>query len=253
MATLLTLATASILLASGVSAHGFVQYITTAEGIQYRGYDPGFRFSNPAPSVPGWYADNPDIGFVPPQSFQNPDIICHKSSRPGQDYVNVKAGSNITLQWLTWPESHVGPIIDYLAPCPSTGCTNVNKEELKFVKVAQKALKPGVTSSTNWLQAWVVDDFIRNDFKWTFTVPRDLKSGQYVLRHEILALHSAWDTNGAQAYPQCINLNVTGGGQTEIKGGVEATKFYTAEDPGIHINVYSGLTEYPVPGPALWR
>jgi len=57
----------------------------------------GSRFQNPAPSVPRWYADNPDIGFVPLQSFQNADIICHKSSRPGQDYVNVRAGSNITL------------------------------------------------------------------------------------------------------------------------------------------------------------
>jgi len=96
--------------------------------------------------------------------------------------------------------------------------------------------------------------FIHNDFKWTFQVPYDLKAGEYVLRHEILALHGGWDTNGAQAYPQCINLRVTGSGNTEIKGGGRSpATFYGAEDLGIHINVYSGLTQYPFPGPALWR
>jgi len=249
---LLTFAAVALLAAKGTSAHGFVQYID-ADGTRYRGYDPGFRFQNPAPSVPGWYADNPDIGFVPPQSFQNADIICHKSSRPGQDLVNVRAGSNITLIWYTWPESHVGPIIDYLAPCPAGGCANVNKEDLKFVKVAQQGLKSTTTPSTDWLKAWVVDDFIKNDFKWTFTVPHDLKAGEYVLRHEILALHSGWDTNGAQAYPQCINLRVTGSGKTEIKEGASPTTFYKADDPGVHINVYSGLAQYPFPGPEVWR
>jgi len=249
---LLTLAAAVLLTAKGVAAHGFVQYID-AGGSRYRGYDPGFRFQSPAPSVPGWYADNPDIGFVPPQSFQNADIICHKSSTPGQDYVNVRAGDNITLQWYTWPESHVGPIIDYLAPCPASGCTTVKKEELKFVKVAQQALKPSATAGTDWLKAWIIDDFIQGGFKWTFKVPSDLKAGKYVLRHEILALHSAWDVNGAQAYPQCINLNVSGGGNTEITGGSSPTTFYTAKDAGMNINVYNGLTQYPFPGPALWR
>ncbi|KAK0702373.1 glycoside hydrolase [Lasiosphaeris hirsuta] len=235
----------------GCAAHGFVQYID-GEGIRYRGYDPGFRFQTPAPEVPGWYANNTDIGFVPPQSFQDADIICHKSAVPGHDYVNVQAGSNITLQWLTWPESHVGPIIDYLASCPERGCIDIDKKDLHFVKIAQQALKPGITSNTSWLKAWVIDDFIHRDFKWHVQVPDNLPAGTYVLRHEIIALHSAWDVNGAQAYPQCINLNVTTGGSRRITGGVPATSFYGAEDPGIHINVYNGMTDYPFPGPGLW-
>jgi len=76
---------AALLAAKGVYAHGYVQYIT-ANGVQSLGYDPGFRFQNPAPAVAGWYANNPDIGFVPPTSYDNADIICHKSSQPGQKY-----------------------------------------------------------------------------------------------------------------------------------------------------------------------
>ncbi|KAK4113186.1 lytic polysaccharide monooxygenase [Canariomyces notabilis] len=151
--------------------------------------------------------------------------------------------------------------MDYLAPCPAAasasggGCTTVSKEELRFVKVAQAGLKRGVTPATDWLKAWVTDDLIKDNFRWTFQVPKDLKSGMYVLRHEIIALHSAWDVEGVQAYPQCINLNVTDGGSTEITGGESATTFYTQGEPGLHINVYNGFNEggYPFPGPALWR
>lgn len=251
---LATLASLLLLGAAQVAAHGFVQYII-ADGVQYRGYDPGFRYQDPPPRVPGWYANNTDIGFVAPQSFGDPDIICHKSARPGEEHVRVRAGSNVTLRWLTWPESHVGPILDYLAPCPDSGCAGdaLDKTQLAFVKLAQSGLKPGVAPDTDWLRAWVVDDFIRAGFEWVVTIPRDIRSGYYVLRHEIIALHGAWDANGAQAYPQCINLNVTDGGDTEVAGGASPTGFYDAEDPGIRFSVYSGATTYPFPGPPLWR
>ena len=121
------------------------------------------------------------------------------------------------------------------------------------MKLAQKALKPGITSSTDWLKAWIIDDFRNDNSTWDVQIPKDLKSGMYVLRHEIIALHSAYDLNGAQNYPQCINLNVINGGSTEITGGQSPTTFYSADHPGIHFNVYNGLTTYPFPGPNLWR
>lgn len=36
--------------------------------------------------------------------------------------------------------------------------------------------------------------------KWTVTIPSSIASGQYLLRHEILALHSASTLNGGQFY-----------------------------------------------------
>lgn len=238
------------------SAHGFVQYITPQPPntpTRHLGYDPGFRFSSPAPRVAGWYADNPDIGFVPPSSFSHPDIICHKSAVPGALHIPVRAGTEIALQWLTWPESHVGPVMDYLARCEGGDCSKVDKTALKFTKIAQAGLKEGVTWETNWLKAWRVDDFMtRDNFTWTVTVPRGLKSGAYVLRHEILALHSAWEKGGAQAYPQCVNLMVEGDGEVELPEGGDPRGFYGEEDKGILVNVYGGLTSYEFPGPKVW-
>jgi cellulase len=100
-------------------------------------------------------------------------------------------------------------------------------------------------------QNWASDDLIKDDFAWTVTIPDDIAPGQYVLRHEIIALHSAQDTNGAQNYPQCINIEVTGSGTAE-PAGVVATELYTASDPGISLSIYNGLTDYEIPGPAVY-
>lgn len=55
-------------------------------------------------------------------------------------------------------------------------------------------------SSTFRLQ----QDLIKNNFSWDLTIP-NLAPGNYVVRHEIIALHAAGQANGAQSYPQCIN------------------------------------------------
>lgn len=82
------------------------------------------------------------------------------------------------------------------------------------------------------------------------TIPANLKPGNYVLRHEIIALHSASNADGAQNYPQCVNLKVTGSG-TEQPEGTLGTALYSADDEGINFNLYTTFDSYPIPGPAL--
>lgn len=36
----------------------------------------------------------------------------------------VAAGSEVDLYWTTWPTSHIGPTLTYMAKCPDTGCTD---------------------------------------------------------------------------------------------------------------------------------
>lgn len=135
--------------------------------------------------------------------------------------------------------------MDYLAKCAGDDCTTVEAGDLSFFKIDEKGLNDAAT------QNWASDDLIANDFAWTVTVPEDIAPGQYVLRHEIIALHSAQDANGAQNYPQCINIEVTGSGTAE-PASIPATEFYTASDPGISLSIYNGLTDYEIPGPAVY-
>ena len=231
-------------LATSVSAHGFVSNITVA-GKNYGGYNPSYHYSNPAPSVAGWTANNQDNGFVEPSSYAQPDIICHKGATPGTSSVPVAAGSDVDLTWNTWPDSHHGPVITYLANC-NGDCAKVDKTQLKFFKVAEDGLDtPGNPGS------WATDKLLANGLKYTFTVPSSIAAGNYVARHEIIALHSAGSENGAQNYPQCINLQVTGGG-SDNPAGVAGTALYKSTDPGIVVNIYQQNTQYAVPGPKLY-
>ncbi|KAF2865003.1 endoglucanase IV precursor [Massariosphaeria phaeospora] len=242
MAPLTTLLT---LFPALIAAHGHVSGIV-ADGKWYTGWNAAMRYQNPVPVTAAWQVDNLDNGFVTPSGFQGADIVCHKSSKNGGAYVPVKAGSKVTFQWDAWPVSHKGPIIDYIAPCPGNDCTTASATSLLFTKFAEGAWKSGSDPGN-----WVTDDFVKNNISWTTTIPSDLAPGNYVVRHEIIALHAAGQTNGAQSYPQCINFKVEGEGKTVLSGGVKATAFYKAADPGILFNLYSKFSGYTIPGPAL--
>jgi cellulase len=229
-------------LASSVKAHGHLQSIKV-DGQAFTAYDPSFQFQNPAPEVIEWSCkDCLDNGFVSPDMYGDvTKIACHKDATAGAKVAKVKAGGKIDIQWNTWPESHVGPVLDYLAKVD--GATTATTKDLSFFKINQGGFENG---------EWAASKLIANNNTWSLTIPESIASGQYVLRHEIIALHSADQANGAQNYPKCINIEVEGSG-TETPAGVTADKLYTATDPGIKVNIYSGdLSGYKLPGPALF-
>ncbi|PGH13143.1 hypothetical protein AJ79_03850 [Helicocarpus griseus UAMH5409] len=230
-----------------VSAHGYVTGITV--GGTYHGGWLADRYPyipNP-PDVVGWSTTVTDNGFVSPDQFSSDAIVCHRGAAPGAIAATVSAGSTVSLHWNTWPESHHGPVIEYMAPV-SGDWSSINKGSLRWVKTAERGLISGSNPGF-----WATDQLIANNNTWTTTIPGNLAPGRYVLRHELIALHSAGNANGAQSYPQCVNLEVTGGGGSRPGGGVSATSFYRANDPGILFNLYGQFSSYPMPGPALWR
>ncbi|KAL2163010.1 hypothetical protein VTH06DRAFT_6846 [Thermothelomyces fergusii] len=226
-----------------VAAHGHVSHIIV-NGVYYRNYDPTTdSYQTNPPRVIGWAAAQQDNGFVEPNNFGSPDVICHKSATPGGGHATVAAGDKISLVWTPeWPESHIGPVIDYLAAC-NGDCETVDKTSLRWFKIDGA----GYDKSTG---RWAADALRANGNSWLVQIPSDLKAGNYVLRHEIIALHGANNANGAQSYPQCINLRVTGGGNN-LPSGVPGTSLYRANDPGILFNPYVPSPDYPVPGPSL--
>jgi hypothetical protein len=229
-------------LAASVKAHGHLSLITV-DGTPYTAYDPSFQYQNPAPEVIEWSCPEClDNGYVDPTMYTDvTKIACHKDATAGAKVATVKAGGTIDIQWNTWPESHVGPVLDYLAKVDDA--TAAKSSGLNFFKIDEAGYDNG---------QWAASKLIANNLTWSVTIPESIASGQYVLRHEIIALHSAGQANGAQNYPKCININVEGSG-TETPAGETADKFYTPTDPGIEINVYSGdLSGYQIPGPALF-
>jgi len=247
--TLPAAALAVIAAIPAVSAHGYVSGVV-AGGKWYEGASPNWIYSASKPAQAGWYAYNQDNGFVAPSEYGDQNITCHKGATPGTTSIPVVAGSSIDLQWNTWPDSHHGPVIDYLARCDSD-CSKQDKSKLNFFKVDALGLIDGSAAPGKW----ATDKMMANNFTWTMKIPSGL-SGNFVLRHEIIALHSAGNADGAQNYPNCINLKITGSGaEHPCTSGADCRKgtaLYKATGPGILINIYTTLTSYSMPGPKIW-
>lgn len=128
-------------------------------------------------------------------------------------------------------------------------CETVDKTKLKFFEIDRLALmdpKPEYGS-------WSTDVMIANNYTWITEIPTSIAPGNYILRHEIIALHAASQPNGAQNYPFCFNLAISSNG-TDNPVGQLATTFYKSTDPGIlyNIDVAPPVPAYTIPGPPLY-
>ncbi|CRL28145.1 Glycoside hydrolase, family 61 [Penicillium camemberti] len=232
--------------AAMVAGHGYVSG-AVVDGTYHGGFLVNtYNYMEEVPANIGWAEKATDLGFIDGSGYASSDIICHKEATPGAISAEVKAGGEVELQWTEWPESHHGPVITYMANC-NGDCSKVDKTTLKFFKIAEA----GLIDDSNVPGKWATDELIANNNSATVTIPSAIAAGNYVLRHEIIGLHSAGEENGAQNYPQCLNLKVTGGG-SDVPEGVLGTALYKATDPGIKISIYTALDSYEIPGPALY-
>ena len=81
------------------------------------------------------------------------------------------------------------------------------------------------------------------------TLPTQVAPGDYLIRHEIIALHLAVTLGGAEFYPSCTQIRV-GGSQTGTPNQtVSFPGAYNDNDPGIYDqSIYSPGAAYTFPG-----
>ncbi|KAK7735680.1 hypothetical protein SLS53_007421 [Cytospora paraplurivora] len=243
------IALAGATLAARAAAHGLVQGFAT-DGVYQQGYILDYYYekinTGSYPDVAGWYEESTDNGYISPSAYTTGDIICNKNAENANATASVTAGGTVDFYWTSWPSSHIGPVLTYVANCGTgdSACSTVDKSTLEWVKIDEA----GIDLDT---QTWASTDLIANNNSWSVTVPSTLASGSYVFRHEIIAMHGAESENGAQNYPFCINIAITGGG-SDSPDGTLGTALYTPTDPGILFNPYTTLSNYTIPGPALY-
>jgi hypothetical protein len=98
-----------------------------------------------------------------------------------------------------------------------------------------------------------VDRLIANQGKQTITIPSCIAPGQYLLRGELIALHSAGSYPGAQFYMECAQVNIIAGSASKTPSTVSLPGAYKGSDPGITYNLYSGQKTYTAPGPSVFK
>ncbi|KAJ7230015.1 glycoside hydrolase family 61 protein [Mycena pura] len=230
-------------LIASAAAHGWIGELTIA-GKGYKGNEPTEETPNGAPSVIRQIENN-----LPVKDTTSSELTCGRNAKPAALVATVAAGATIPVHWQTLAANgfwfhDVGPMMTYLASCGSVTCDKFDASKAKWFKIAQE----GQDSSGSWAQAKLDDGSPAS-----VTLPSNLKAGNYLLRHEIVALHTAQSEGGAEFYPGCAQLTVTGSGDGTPADHelVSLPGAYKPTDPGILIDVYNMKGPYQFPGPAI--
>lgn len=171
---------------------------------------------------------------------------------PSDKIINVAAGSTVTAIWRHTLQSGPGDVMDASHKGPT----------LAYLKKVDNALTDtGIGGGWFKIQedgyangVWATSKVIENAGKHAITIPKCLPDGQYLLRAEMIALHAAGSTGGAQLYMECAQINISGGSATVSPATHSIPGIYAAADPGLLINIYSMTpsSTYTIPGPKLF-
>ncbi|KAL2761046.1 glycoside hydrolase family 61 protein [Sodiomyces alcalophilus JCM 7366] len=197
----------------------------------------------------------------PVEDVTSPALTCGLVTHQSTDVIEVEAGDSIGAwyqhviggaQFPGDPDnpiaaSHKGPITAWLARVDDAATAPTQGQE--WFKVAED----NFDTSTG---TWAVDTLIAQDGWFYFDLPACIAPGDYLLRVELLALHSAYARGGAQFYTSCANIRVTSGGDFEPSQTYAIPGVYDASDPSIQIMIYgssgkpdNNLQPYQAPGP----
>ncbi|ODN76865.1 hypothetical protein, variant 2 [Cryptococcus amylolentus CBS 6039] len=204
----------------------------------------GFNPSNSAElgSTPERATTNSDQG---PADYTT-DVIATGGTATSSDLVaNATAGDTVIVTWNTWPESHKGSVTQWMAHCPDDLCAGTAGADMDWFKISQSSYDE---SSDSW-----PTDYIAENLIWTFTLPTNLAAGQYLLRHELLAMHS---TGAPQFYPVAIEMQLeSSGSTTPSPTGTFPDMYDSDDDMALTQNIYGGSAlnaEFVVPGVAVY-
>jgi hypothetical protein len=91
-----------------------------------------------------------------------------------------------------------------MASCGGS-CASFNPSGAVWFKIDQSGLISGDLPTGLWGSGKMVNQ----GSTWTVKIPSSLKAGEYLIRHETVALHTS---DAPQWYPECAHLTVTGSG-----------------------------------------
>ncbi|PPQ89046.1 hypothetical protein CVT25_006716 [Psilocybe cyanescens] len=186
----------------------------------------------------------------PITSVSGSDIACNTAGT-SKGVCAVNAGDQLTVEMHQQPGDrscsneaiggdHFGPVQVYMAAVSdATTAVGVSQSWFKVAALGMPSKNP------NYFGTQVLND---NCGHFTFTVPKDIAPGNYLVRAEVIALHVASSLGGAQFYVSCYQINISGSGSAKPPT-VKFPGAYSANDPGILVNIHQSLSTYIIPGP----
>ena len=185
----------------------------------------------------------------PIASLTSSDMFCGRGPATSSGVCEVAAGGSLTVEMHAQPGdrkctqpaiggAHYGPVLVYMAKVADAKTATSGS----FFKVAEDGYS-GTTAS------WGTEILNANCGKRAFTVPKNIASGDYLVRAEALALHAG--VGQPQPYVSCFQVKVTGGGSAN-PAGVAFPGAYKLSDGLFTKAIYDSSFKYVSPGPAVY-
>lgn len=235
------------LLATQAAAHGAVTSYVIA-GKKYEGYQ-GFSPANSKNVIQRQWPD-----YNPITNPSDPKMRCNGGTSASLA-ATAAPGDKVSAIWGQWTHSQ-GPILVWMYKCPGafSSCDGSGSGWFKIDEAGFKGDGVQVFLDTERPSGWDIAKLVGGNKEWTSTIPAGLAPGNYLIRHELIALHQA---NAPQFYPECAQITITGSGTAQPDASYKAAipGYCKASDPNIRvpINDHSRPQTYVVPGPAVWR
>ena len=152
-----------------------------------------------------------------------------------------------TLQPPAIGGAHWGPVNVYMSKVSDARTADGSTP---FFKVFANAWSPANNGAgdNDW---WGVKDMENCCGRVDIKIPTDIAPGDYLLRAEVIALHTASSLNQAQFYASCYQITVAGSG-TATPSGVLFPGVYKNTDPGILVDIHQKMSTYVNPGPSVY-
>jgi lytic cellulose monooxygenase (C1-hydroxylating) len=144
--------------------------------------------------------------------------------------------------------SHYGPVQAYLSAVDDSSTADGSDGWFKIYADTWAKNPSGASGDDDY---WGTKDINTCCGRLDVKIPSDIQAGDYLLRAEALALHTASSSGGAQFYMSCIQLTITGSGSAS-PSTVSFPGAYAASDPGILVDIHAAMTTYIAPGPTVY-
>ncbi|OAA59820.1 Glycoside hydrolase, family 61 [Niveomyces insectorum RCEF 264] len=205
---------------------------------------------------------------TPVTSVSSAAVACNVNGRTGvASKCPAVAGGSVTIEMHQQPNdrnckneaiggAHYGPVTAYLSKVADSATADGTSGQ--WFKIFEDGWAPAKSGSggVGDGDAWGTKDLNSCCGRMDVKLPAELPNGDYLLRAEAIALHTAGSAGGAQLYMSCYQLTVTGGTATALPADAQMVKFpgaYSARDPGLLINIHAAVKSYTVPGPAVLK
>ncbi|KAK7751760.1 hypothetical protein SLS62_006245 [Diatrype stigma] len=189
--------------------------------------------------------------------YRSNNLACNgppNPTTPSGEVIDVKAGSTVEAIWRHTLQSgpndvmdpgHKGPVMAYLKKV--SDATSDSGVGDGWFKIQEEGFSNGI---------WGTDTVINNQGNQAIQIPECIEDGEYLLRAEMIALHGARSTNGAQLYMECAQIRITGGAGTKKAETSSIPGIYRSNDPGLLLDIYnsppSTSNPYKIPGPEMF-